>query len=59
MTAVYHVPRNNRLADTDPLADDARDAWARYLAEWTRWNHFRALSSLGAAAALTIAVSLG
>ena len=59
MTAAYHVPRNNALADTSPTAADAERVWSRYLTEWTRWNHLRAISSLAAAAALTIAIRLG
>ncbi|HYJ21265.1 MAG TPA: anthrone oxygenase family protein [Solirubrobacterales bacterium] len=46
LTAVYHVPRNNALATVEP--DDARgqELWSRYLVDWTRWNHFRALLPL-------------
>ena len=59
LTAAYHVPRNNALAATSPTAREAERVWSRYLTEWTRWNHFRTISSLAAAAALTIAVRLG
>ena len=59
MTAAYHVPRNNALAATSPTAKDAERVWSRYLTEWTRWNHLRTISSLAAAAALTIAIRLG
>ena len=59
MTAAYHVPRNNALAATSPPAADAEGVWSRYLTEWTRWNHFRTISSLAAATALTIAIRLG
>jgi uncharacterized membrane protein len=56
MTAAYHVPRNNRLAEMNPATGEAAEYWSRYLSEWTRWNHVRALTSLLAAAALTVAV---
>ena len=59
MTAAYHVPRNNKLASTDPTATDAQGVWSHYLTEWTRWNHLRWISSLAAAAVLTIAIRLG
>lgn len=59
MTGVYHVPRNNRLAATSATAPEAGGVWSRYLKEWTRWNHARAIASLAAAAALTVAIRLG
>ena len=59
MTATYHVPRNNALAATSPTAADAQGVWSRYLTEWTTRNHIRTISSLAAAAALTIAIRLG
>jgi uncharacterized membrane protein len=59
MTGLYHVPRNNRLAATNPAAPEARDVWGRYLIEWTRGNHVRTGASLAAALALTFAVHLG
>ena len=59
LTMTYHVPRNNALAALEPTAPEAASQWARYLAEWTRWNHVRAAAGLGAAAALMIAVHVG
>lgn len=56
VTAAYHVPRNNRLAEMDPATGEAAEYWSRYLPEWTRWNHVRTLTSLLAAAAFTGAV---
>lgn len=58
MTAAYHVPRNNRLAELDPATGEGAAYWSRYLSEWTRWNHMRVLASRLAAAALTVSVSL-
>lgn len=56
MTAAYHVPRNNALADIQPTDPDATAVWHRYLVEWTRGNHIRAASSLLGAVALAIAL---
>ncbi len=53
VTMARNVPLNNELMRAEGHA--GADAWRRYLAEWTRWNHVRTLSSL-AAAALFIAV---
>jgi uncharacterized membrane protein len=55
LTVAYHVPRNDVLATLDPNVPDAARRWNRYLAEWTAWNHLRAVAALAAAAALTVA----
>ncbi len=59
MTAVYHVPRNNTLEATGIDSPEAASVWQRYLEEWTRWNHVRALTSMVAALAFTIAMVVG
>jgi uncharacterized membrane protein len=59
MTGLYHVPRNNRLAATTTDAPEADSVWARYLEEWTRWNHYRTLAALAAAVLLGVATGLG
>ena len=52
VTMAANVPLNNRLARFQPGAgDDAAAAWRAYRIPWTRWNHVRTLTSLGAAAA--------
>ena len=56
LTIAYHVPRNEALAAVQPHSTDAESYWRRYLSGWTAWNHVRAATSLGAAAALTIAL---
>lgn len=59
MTGLYHVPRNNALAAAKIDAPEAETVWARYLKDWTRWNHFRTLAALVAAALLGVATHLG
>ena len=59
MTAAYHVPRNNALEATSIDASEAASVWDRYQKEWTRWNHVRALTSMIASLAFTIAIVLG
>ena len=44
-TAVIHVPLNNALAAVDPTSAEAASLWARYLTDWTLWNHVRTISS--------------
>ena len=55
LTAGYHVPHNDALARLDPDAPASLAAWARYLRDWTTWNHLRT----GASAAGAIALLLG
>ncbi len=59
MTAAYHVPRNNILEATSIDAPEAVSVWDRYLEEWTSWNHLRALTSLVASLAFTVAIAMG
>jgi uncharacterized membrane protein len=56
LTGGYHVPLNNALARLDPDSANAAAQWHDYVRDWTRWNHVRTLSSLGAAAAFTLAL---
>jgi uncharacterized membrane protein len=53
VTVAFNVPRNNALAAADPDAPETAELWARYLREWTAWNHVRTLAALAAAAAFT------
>ena len=55
LTIGYHVPRNNALAALDPRSGDAARFWARYLRNWTAWNHARTLGPLAAAAVFVLA----
>jgi len=56
LTGGYHIPRNEALDRLEPSAADAPDHWARYVREWTTWNHVRGLAALAAAALFTIAL---
>lgn len=58
LTMGYHVPRNNALAATAPDSAEGAAYWARYLGEWTRWNHLRVTAGLAAAALFTIALTV-
>lgn len=46
VTMVFNVPRNDLIAALDPTSPDAPATWARYLVEWTAWNHVRTVASL-------------
>ncbi|MBC8120501.1 MAG: DUF1772 domain-containing protein [Gemmatimonadaceae bacterium] len=56
VTIVFNVPLNNALAVADPNSTDGVSLWARYLTDWTLWNHVRTVAALAAAAAFTIAL---
>lgn len=45
-TVFFNVPLNNRLAKTEEKGIDKSQLWSHYYKYWTRWNHFRTVSSL-------------
>jgi len=55
-TIVFNVPLNNALAAVDPASIEGETVWARYLSEWTFWNHVRTIAALGAAALFTFSL---
>lgn len=44
-TMVLNVPLNNALLAVDPASANGADVWARFLREWTFWNHVRTIAS--------------
>ena len=52
-TGVYHVPRNEALAEVDPRSVGAEETGRATFAGWTAWNHLRFAAALGASATLT------
>ena len=50
----FNVPRNDALEAVRPETAEAAALWARYLVEWTRWNHVRTLGALAAAVLFTL-----
>ncbi|MGH9188242.1 MAG: DUF1772 domain-containing protein [Acidimicrobiales bacterium] len=57
LTGLYHVPRNNALAAVEPGSADAANRWARYVSEWTAWNHVRVAAGLAATATLIMGLA--
>jgi uncharacterized membrane protein len=57
ITVIFNVPLNNELARAHPAHADTAAIWARYLSDWTFWNHVRTVAST-AASALFIAALL-
>ena len=58
-TVVFNVPLNNALAAADPASAEAASLWARYLADWTLWNHVRTVASTLACALFIWAIAAG
>lgn len=54
VTMARNVPLNNRLAAADADSPEGAALWARYLRDWTFWNHVRTLAALVAAVLLTL-----
>jgi uncharacterized membrane protein len=59
VTMVCNVPLNDALAIADPNSTDGVNLWAKYLSDWTFWNHVRTVAALAAATSFTIAISIG
>ena len=56
-TAVFNVPLNDALAAADPSSADGAALWARYLSDWTWWNHVRTVASIAATVFFTMALA--
>lgn len=46
VTAAFHVPRNNRLANMDADTDEGVAYWRTYDRQWTLGNHVRSAAPL-------------
>jgi uncharacterized membrane protein len=55
VTMVLNVPLNNALAAA--AGPDAGTVWARYLRDWTLWNHVRTVTSTLACIAVVHAIA--
>ena len=56
-TMLFNVPLNNALAAVDPASTEAAPIWARYLKEWTFWNHVRTFACTIACALYITAIA--
>lgn len=54
VTVIFNVPLNNALAAAAPASSEGAALWARYLVEWTWWNHVRTAAPLVAMALIII-----
>ncbi|PSB20051.1 DUF1772 domain-containing protein [Phormidesmis priestleyi ULC007] len=56
VTIACNVPLNDALAIVKPESPEGANLWARYLTDWTFWNHVRTLVALVAAVLFAIAL---
>lgn len=56
VTIAFNVPLNDALAKVNPESIEGANLWARYLKDWTFWNHVRTVAALAAAVLLTFAL---
>jgi uncharacterized membrane protein len=45
VTMLFNVPLNDALAAAGAHGPDKAAVWAKYLSEWTMWNHVRTVTS--------------
>jgi uncharacterized membrane protein len=57
VTVVFNVPLNNQLAGVDPASSAAAPVWARYLVDWTFWNHVRTIACTGSVVLFIVAIA--
>ena len=57
VTMFCNVPLNNALAEVTADTRAGTAIWKDYLRRWTRWNHVRTVSCLGAAALFIFVLS--
>jgi uncharacterized membrane protein len=56
VTMIFNVPLNDALAAAVPSSSEGAALWARYLKEWTWWNHVRTALPLAAMMLFIIAL---
>lgn len=56
VTIALNVPMNDALAIAKPDSSEGATLWARYLTDWTLWNHVRTIAAIAAAALFTISL---
>ncbi|PSB07783.1 hypothetical protein C7B76_27510 [filamentous cyanobacterium CCP2] len=54
VTIAFNVPLNDALASVKPDSPEGATLWARYLTDWTFWNHVRTIAALAAAVLFTV-----
>ena len=58
VTIAFNVPLNDALAIVKAESIEGAELWAKYLTDWTLWNHLRTIAAL-IAALLTLGLCIG
>jgi uncharacterized membrane protein len=56
VTIAFNVPLNDALAIANPNSPEGANLWAKYISDWTLWNHVRTIAAIAAATLLTISM---
>jgi uncharacterized membrane protein len=56
-TLIFNVPLNDALAAVDPSSGEGVAVWARYIQNWTFWNHVRLIASIVASVLFIIGLT--
>lgn len=56
VTIAFNVPLNDALAIVKPDSSEGATLWAKYLTNWTLWNHVRTITAIAAAALFTLSL---
>ena len=59
VTIAFNVPLNDELATVKAESIEGAELWAKYLTDWTLWNHVRTIAALVAAGLLTLGLCIG
>jgi uncharacterized membrane protein len=57
VTIAFNVPLNDALAKVEPGSTDGASLWARYLTNWTLWNHARTVAAIASSVMFIISFS--
>jgi uncharacterized membrane protein len=57
VTIACNVPLNDALAIVDPNSPGGATLWAKYLTNWTWWNHVRTVSGLAALVMFIVSIA--
>jgi uncharacterized membrane protein len=56
VTIACNVPLNDALAIVKSDSAEGATLWAKYLTDWTFWNHVRTIAAIGAATLFTLSL---
>ena len=56
VTVMGNIPLNDALSIVSPGSTEGTTLWAKYLTDWTVWNHVRTIAAFLAAALFTLSL---